>query len=161
MFRERAFLVSYFHRAGLVILLLAFFILTLTCCRKKDYPKPSPTGPITGNWTLVLLGPMLMYRDSVSGHVPNDTIIVRLYDPDGNLHGGASVFSQALASPGDVSASVTSSSDTVNHPYGTVNPLYYWGDGGTEGHETVTSWAVNDGDTVASTALSFKVMDAH
>lgn len=159
MFCARTFFVSRQRWFVLIVLSLAISILIIAGCRKKDTVKPLPVGPTPGEWTLVLPGPLLMYRDTIRGHVASDTIIVRLYGPDGNLRGGVSIKSQALTSVGRVSANVISWSDTTTHWWGTGDALMYWGDGGTEGHETVTSWAVYNGDTVATASLTFKVLD--
>lgn len=160
MFSARASLISRRHRYCLLPLLLVLSVLMIAGCRKKDNPKPLPTDPEPGEWSLVLPGPLVMFRDTVSGHVPSDTIIVRLYGPDGNLRGGVNIQSQASVSVGRVRANVTSWSDTTTHWWGTDEALVYWGDGGTEGHETVTSYAVVDSDTVTA-SLSFKVLNPY
>lgn len=88
-----------------------------------------------------------------------DTINVRLYNGFGTLQNQQIVNSISLQDPETVVATVVTSDDTLRHPWGTslINPLRYWGVGGADGTETVFSWVVRNGDTIATATTTFKV----
>jgi hypothetical protein len=148
----------------LLLRLLPFLLLSVIAaltgpgCRGKDNPVHPIIDTTTTPWRLVLRAPEVMYIDT-SGHVNYDTITVRLYDQLGHLHAGTPVLSVSLDDPGKVTAAVVSSVDTVHRPWGTSGtPLMYWGigaEGGQERHETVSSWVIVSGDTVARATASF------
>lgn len=102
-----------------------------------------------------------MYINDIFGHVNNDTLTVRLYDPLGMLHAGVPVYTVSLSDPGKVTFTVVSSADTVHRPWGTSGtPLMYWGvggEGGQESHESLSSWVIFEGDTVARATAGFIV----
>jgi hypothetical protein len=148
-------------RRGLSVL-CPLLLLVLACsgcgCRHKANPIEPPPPP-QGQWTIELRAPLVMYRDHVGGHVINDTIIVRVFNDSGQLTGGALIYSQASVSHDSVTGVATSYGDSIAHPSGCYPAIIYWGTGGVDGQESVHSWVVVDGDTVAETSASFKVMD--
>jgi hypothetical protein len=145
--------------AGLGPLLLLALALASGGCRHKDFPISPDTTLPPGPWTLELRAPMVMYRDQVGGHVINDTIVVRVFNAEGRLTGGAMIRSQASVSHDSVTPIATSLTDTINDWWGCDPAVIYWGSGGVDGQETVHSWVVVSGDTVAQASASFKVMD--
>jgi hypothetical protein len=126
--------------------------LVLSGCRSDPPTKPTPN-----DWRLVLMTPDTFYRDTVSGHVPNDTIKVRVFNPEGNLFANAIIHSRAAISHDSITQAANSYSDTTTHWWGCNPPLIYWGSGHTANRDTIFSWAVVDADTVASASVSFEV----
>jgi hypothetical protein len=149
-----SFKVQHHRSLALCALLAVLLILGTVGCRKKESP-PLPPGPPVGDWTIELRPPLVMYRDQVGGHVINDTIAVRVF----NMQGGVLIFSQATVSHDSVTPSCTSLGDTTTRWWGSESAIVYWGSGGPDGQESVHSWAVLNGDTVADALASFKVMD--
>jgi hypothetical protein len=145
--------------AGLCPLLLLALAVASGGCRHKDNPIGPPDTTQPGQWSIELRAPLVMYRDQIGGHVINETIPVRVFNGEGRLTGGANIRSQASVSHDSVTPSATSYSDSIAHPGGSTPPIIYWGGGGAEGWETVQSWVVVGGDTVAQTSASFKVLD--
>jgi hypothetical protein len=143
---------------GLGPLLLLVLAVASGGCRHKNNPVgPDTTQPTL--WTMQLRAPLVMYRDQVGGHVINDTIIVRVFNAEGRLAAGANIRSQASVSHDSVTPTATSYSDSTTHWWGCNPAIIYWGGGGVDGQETVHSWVVVSGDTVAEASVSFKVRD--
>jgi hypothetical protein len=139
-------------------LLLLALALTSGGCRHKNGPVgPDTTQPT--DWTMYLRAPLVMYRDHVGGHVPNDTIVVRVLNPQGQWKAGVNIRSQASVSHDSVTSVASTWGDTTVHWWGCDGAIIYWGSGGVDGQETVHSWAIWQGDTVAEASVSFKVMD--
>ncbi|MCX6600476.1 MAG: hypothetical protein NT025_02810 [bacterium] len=148
------------HRglSGLYPLLLLALALASGSCRHKNNPVgPDTTQP--GQWTMYLRAPLVMYRDQVGGHVINDTIIVRVFNAEGQWKAGVLIRSQASVSHDSVTPTASTWGDTTIHWWGCDGAIIYWGSGGVDGQETVHSWAIWHGDTVAEASVSFKVMD--
>jgi len=142
-----------------VLLLLAVTVLlTLGGCRKKSNPY-IPPDTNAGHWALVLHGPRVMYRDHPGGHVPNnDSIYVRVYDPNGLLHGGVLVHSQCDVSRDSIALLVTTRTDTTVDWRGCDPHLTYWGSGGADGTELVKSYIIAEQETIRA-AIGFKVLN--
>jgi len=139
------------------IVLFGLLIVSIGC-RKKDNPI-TPDGPEPGEWMLVLHSPDTLYRNAPGGHVVNEVITVRLFDTTGAAASGVTVLAQCAVSLDSVSPNVTAVRDTVGTPWGCQPAMIYWGSGGVDGRDTITGWAVAHGDTVATAATSFKVLD--
>jgi hypothetical protein len=89
-----------------------------------------------------------MYRDSATGFVPYDTIRIRAFDAHGVLQGNVRVHCSCTFSPDSVDSLATTFADTLLKPWGTINPVRYWGGGNPEGMETVNCWAIVNGQRV-------------
>jgi len=102
-----------------------------------------------------------MYRDHPGGRVSNDTITVRVFDGAGSIQNGVIITSQALKSPQQVSPQVNSVSDTIAKPWGTDQPLLYYGGGDSDPTlpEIISSEAILHSDTVARGEVRFLVHD--
>lgn len=145
--------------------LLAFAAISLIAlalgCRTKSTPT-GPDDPPPGVWSLYLDAPPSMFRNAPGGHVENETIVLRLFNPEGRAPTGVRIFSQCDVSHDSVTLN-TWTADTLSRPWGCNPPLLYWGSGGADGREVVRSWAVSiaqgDTDTLASASASFKVFD--
>jgi len=81
-----------------------------------------------------------------------------VYRPTGELASGIQIRCQATVSD-SVTRNTESRSDTITRWWGAEPALIYWGTGGVDGMETIYSWAIVGGDSVAHTAVSFKVRD--
>lgn len=144
---------------GLCPLLLLALAVASGGCRHKENPLVPPDTTQPGQYSIELRAPLVMYRDQIGGHVINEIIPVRVFNSEGRLTGGANIRSRASVSHDSVTPSASSYSDSIAHPDGSNPPIIYWGSGGVDGWETVQSWVVVDGDTVAQTSASFKVLD--
>ncbi|MBU0509747.1 hypothetical protein KKH27_13045 [bacterium] len=140
-------------------------ILFAVCygCREKASPtEPIPPVP-PGSWTMYLMAPPSMFRNAPGGHVENDTIPLRLFDPNGIVRSNVMVISQCDVSRDSVTPNAWTRTDTLNRPWGCEPAIIYWGTGGPDGREVVRSWAFSitesDTDTLAEAFASFKVFD--
>lgn len=135
----------------LFVLLVSMTALLLWGC--PDDPKP----PVETYWKLEMRSDSVLYRDAASGHVPNDTIIVRVFNPLGEWSGSVLVKAQAAVSRDSVTQTTTTYGDTTTHWWGSYPPLIYWGSGDTVNRDTIFGWAVVDTDTVATGYVSFEI----
>ena len=81
----------------------------------------------------------------------NDTISVRVYDPEGELTGGATIQSSNVVDSISVSPSVVTTADTIASPWGTLVPLVYWGFNMSVTVDTIYCTAFVSGVEVADT----------
>jgi hypothetical protein len=138
----------------LFCVMVAALVALLPACRKKvTGGDGQDTTQQDGPWRL------FTYTDGLLRAGAFDTINVRLYNEFGTLLNGQSVSSICLVDPPKVVTPVVTSSDTVHNPWGTtaISPLRYWGDGGANGTETIFSWVMHAGDTMATATTSFLV----
>ncbi len=135
------------------VLLLVFLALYSISCREKDTVTGPDPGP-TGDWSLVLRHPQKLHSQG------NDTITVRVYNPQGYLASGVNVRSRADSGINVVTASATTLIDTLQSWWGCNPAMFYWGEGLTSHTDTIRSWAiqVGTGDTLASTVTWFEVV---
>jgi len=107
--------------------------------------------------SLVLMCADTMYRDG-SGTVPHDTISVRAFASDGSILNAVVVHFSCIFSPDSVTRQASTYADTTLKPWGTLNPVTYWGSGPADpsAFEQVTASATIDGGTVTA-QRSFKV----
>src|SRR5512139_2080394 len=87
------------HAVLTAVLFAASCCLFFTACRQKDNNITGPGPGPNGSWSIVL--------DTASTlHVPNDTISVRLFDPQGLLAAGKLLHLEATISHDSVSSTV-------------------------------------------------------
>jgi hypothetical protein len=142
-----------------LLLFAAMLLAALAGC--NDKVTSNPNDPPVYPWRIELRVPAVMYRNEVGGNVPNYTIPVRVYNTAGDLQAGVVVSCWSLISPQKVSPQVTTVADTVANPWGSDQPLYYWGTGSTNPNvsEVITAKASLHGDTVAAAQFSFLIKD--
>jgi hypothetical protein len=131
----------------LALCLILVIVTAISSCRgKSDTIVGSPDTTATGAWVIYLS------HDDFSRYHLNDTITVRVYNPDGMLANAVNIQSTSNADPLSVNPSVTTSSDTAAYPWGTHGvALVYWGADTTLLIDTVTSRAFVGGVEVADT----------
>lgn len=137
---------------GVALLLSAGLLLLMSACRDKERTIVGP-GPGPGNgWSIDLENTPVLY-------VPNDTITVRLTNPEGNPALGKLLTFRAEF---DVSQ-VTHNAQTTSSAWGCNPPLLYWGDGSDDQDnpvETIYAYyidPVTPPDTLARASRSYSV----
>ena len=138
------------------VLLLALVMLAIagSSCRKKSTGGDDTTDVPVGEWSIHLIHTEALIRQSA------DTFEVRVIGPDGLAKSGILVACVAATGP-VVTANSTTRLDTSFAWWGTNPPVYYWGNGDAENHETIDAWAIQPGaslDTLAHVRRSFKVI---
>lgn len=146
-------------RVMIALAVLLPFTFVNSGCRDKAQPTEPIPQPPTGEWTIQLRTPQAFYRNEVGGYVENDTIVVRVYNPEGEIANGISIRTRALVSQDSITMASTSIADTLQDWWGCEPAIIYWGSGGADGRESVESWIMVQGDTAAITMISFKVLD--
>jgi len=140
-----------------MILSAVLFTLITSACRPKDDTINGPGPGPGGSWSVVLDTSSTLY-------VPNDTVSVRLFSPDGSLATEKVLKFEATISVDSISQFATTR-DTVGAPWGTQIPVYYWGTGDTGGQESrhelinVIYIDLQTHDTLARTSRSYLVAD--
>lgn len=134
---------------------IAAVVFGASACRDKTDGGTGPNPPPDEH-------PWRLYTYKVGGVLragARDTISVRLYNDANVLQNGRVVFSRSINDPNRVTTSVVTSTDTVRNPYGTTEilPMTYWGQGGPDLTETIESWVILNGDTMAFTSSRFKI----
>jgi len=130
----------------LAFCLLIILVSAISSCRGKDSPTGPNQPPPAGAWVIYLS------HDGVHIGSSNDTISVRVYNPDGVLSGNVSIHSVNVDSANlHVAGSVATITDTINFPWGTDSPLVYWGMDSTVEVDTIISTAFVAGIEVADT----------
>src|SRR5512145_1488597 len=147
---------NYRRPAAFAAILIALSISVVAMsCREKDGNISGPGPDPNGSWAIVLDTASTLY-------VPNDTISVRLFDPQGMLAVGKLLRLAATISQDSVSAVVTTA-DTLSRPWGSNPPVYYWGTGDTGGqeqpHEIILAYYIDSDtqDTLAQTSKFYHV----
>ena len=124
--------------------ILLMMIATYSCREKTSIgPNDNPTP--TGAWVIYLS------HDGVHMNSSNDTISVRVYDPEGELAGGVTIRSSNVADSLNVASPVTTTADTIVSPWGTLIPLVYWGFNMSVTVDTIYCTAFVSGVEVADT----------
>jgi hypothetical protein len=126
---------------GIVLILVS----AISSCRSKNPVEPHDHNP-TGAWAIYLS------HDGVHLQSTNDTITVRVYNPEGHL--ADTILVHSLNGVSDllhVSNSVLTTTDTASFPWGTTTPMVYWGVDTTIEVDTITSKALVNGIEVADT----------
>lgn len=140
-----------------MILLAVLLTLLTSTCRPKDDTINGPGPGPGGSWSIVLDTSSTLY-------VPNDTISVRLFTPEGPLATGKLLNFEATISVDSISQFATTR-DTIGAPWGTQSPVYYWGTGDTGGqeprHELIYAYYIDlqTDDTLAVTSRFYLVAD--
>ena len=106
----------------LLIGLITIMIPTSYSCREKNTPtRPDTSGTPTGRWV------MYLFHDGQHLDSSNDTITVRVYNPQGELAGGLRIESSNTADSIDVSPTVNTTADTVEYPCGNTHTYCFMG----------------------------------
>ena len=138
----------------LLIGLITMMIPTSYSCREKNTPtRPDTTENPTGRWV------MYLFHDGQHLDSSNDTITVRVYNPQGELAGGLRIESSNTADSINVSPAENTTADTIGSPWGTLTPIVLWGYNSAVLFDTVYCTAFESGVEVVDTLAIFSLIN--
>ena len=138
------------------LLAMAVLLLLISACRPKDDTSVGPGPGPGGSWSIRLDTSSTLY-------VPNDTISVRLFTPEGAWAPGKLLHLESTVSPDSITAQTTTAADTLSRPWGSISPVVYWGTGDAGGqelpHESVNAFYIDlqTHDTLARASAAYRV----
>ena len=139
-----------------ILITTALIALLVSSCREKDDNIVGPGPGPGGSWIVIL-------EDVPTLFVPNDTINVRLFNPQGALSIGQTLRFAAVVDSIPITRTAQTS-DTVSRFWGCNPPLLYWGDGSEDQEtpsETIHAYFINPDpphDTLAHAFRSYRVL---
>lgn len=134
----------------------AIIMVLLTGCPKDDPPEPDSTV-----WELALRCADTLYRDTLSGHVANEMVLLRLIRDKSVVVSGVAVHCRGEISQDRVTQFTTTLSDTIAHVAGCNPALLYWGAGSpdTTVFERIHCWCLPEGTDTLRGSVQFRVLD--